>query len=399
MRSTPARAKAPGRSEMRVSCAMERRYEHMQHVSPAGTRTKCSGPRGWVRRARGTTTQSRTLSGVTENGGRLWPFCEKVGGALLVVGGIWVTVVATRPQIHWGWFAIGTAIGAVGFVVLMAGIVGQHSIWPLSPKAPPLIAFDETARTADDEEDDTVRRGITSRVARTISPPTSVGFSPSTAKGGNGGRGICGNDGGAGGDGSIGGAGGGGGGPGGGGGGGQGGGGWQIRQNPDGSTEMIPTPGGAGGRGGGDTGGEGGGAVNVRSHNQRGGITAHTVNLQAPSPSVRAALVRRNQPDGSRFLTSVRVELEAQDAIPGLMVIVQGQAIESFNMNPVDFGEKHFDTSVVGPNGEDPPWTRVTRTWTPPLGRTYELNVWTPQPEQLEIEAFPTSPGPATIRP
>jgi hypothetical protein len=52
-------------------------------------------------------------------------FYEKLGGLALLVGGIAVGAVATRPPIHWFFLAIGFDIALLGVVLFVAGVAGQ----------------------------------------------------------------------------------------------------------------------------------------------------------------------------------------------------------------------------------------------------------------------------------
>lgn len=129
----------------------------------------------------------------------------------------------------------------------------------------------------------------------------------------------------------------------------------------------------------------------VTSHGQSGGITAHQVTVSAPAPSVNGNVVKSSElSEDGRFLTEVAIQLEAQDAMSRLTVEVHGASILHFRMHPVNFAHNSQGTHVEGVQGsEGPPWTMVSRTWVPPLGRTYSVAVWTAQPEALDIRAFP----------
>jgi len=76
-----------------------------------------------------------------------WLLWEKLGGAVLLIGSIWLTVVATRPKWHWALFAIGLFIGLVGFVALVVGIVGQHRTRDKATVATPPPSKAPTRRT------------------------------------------------------------------------------------------------------------------------------------------------------------------------------------------------------------------------------------------------------------
>lgn len=129
--------------------------------------------------------------------------------------------------------------------------------------------------------------------------------------------------------------------------------------------------------------------VNITSHHQSGGITAQNVTVIAPSPSVDVEVVKKNEQTDAGFLTEALVKLQAQQAIQGLTVQVRGKSILNFQANPVYSAIKVFGT-VVGPNGNEPPWTSFKRSWAPPLDSAYLIKVWTAEPESLEVRAEPT---------
>lgn len=62
---------------------------------------------------------------MAEDGG-IWLASEKIGGTVFGIGSVWITVVATRAHIHWGWFAAGLSIAVLGFIGLGVGIYGQY---------------------------------------------------------------------------------------------------------------------------------------------------------------------------------------------------------------------------------------------------------------------------------
>lgn len=127
-------------------------------------------------------------------------------------------------------------------------------------------------------------------------------------------------------------------------------------------------------------------SVNVTSHNQSGGINAHTVTVHTPQPSVRVDVAPSTQiaADGS-YLTEARVLLASTNAIAGLTVAIRGGSIVNFRMNPVYSAMNVFGNTAEPTDG--PPWTKVVRTWSAPVDQAYDVQVWTAMAEDIQIEA------------
>jgi hypothetical protein len=61
----------------------------------------------------------------------------------------------------------------------------------------------------------------------------------------------------------------------------------------------------------------------VTSHNQSGGVTAHTVNME-PQKAVHGEVLRDNAPEGEEFVTEVLMRLDAAHTAHAFRVEVSG---------------------------------------------------------------------------
>lgn len=69
----------------------------------------------------------------------------------------------------------------------------------------------------------------------------------------------------------------------------------------------------------------------ITSHNQSGGITAHTVNVGAPKAVVNGAVTKVNEQGEHGFVTELRIDIEKSYAAKQLMVLAAGSSIDGIS--------------------------------------------------------------------
>jgi hypothetical protein len=78
--------------------------------------------------------------------------------------------------------------------------------------------------------------------------------------------------------------------------------------------------------------------IYIQSHNQRGGITAHTVNIYGPLPA-KATLSQIEHEaisEGHRYRATL--SLETQYVLPVLLVAARGRTVQSIHVSPARGG-------------------------------------------------------------
>lgn len=128
---------------------------------------------------------------------------------------------------------------------------------------------------------------------------------------------------------------------------------------------------------------EGSGNVNITSHHQSGGITAHTVNVTAPQTSVHGRVAFENRPAEDKYLTQARFSLDAPYAArQGLQVEVHGSAIEALDVTP------DLPAAMISMSTDKTTPTRARTVIHPPLANEYIANVTTASPDTINVGAM-----------
>ena len=119
---------------------------------------------------------------------------------------------------------------------------------------------------------------------------------------------------------------------------GAGGGGGVATAGPNG---FAVAAGGGGGGAYGGRGGDGGGvSVNVTSHNQQGGVTAHTIN-QAPAPEIQ--IIRQSvAAEGEWCVANLVIEVVTPYPAANLYLEARSEGIEEFDVSPMRGGMFSF---------------------------------------------------------
>ncbi len=119
--------------------------------------------------------------------------------------------------------------------------------------------------------------------------------------------------------------------------------------------------------------------VSVTSHNQSGGITAGTVNINAaPEPKLNAQVLLENQQSGSEFLSRYALTIDSPYPPANLYIVVSAPTIKRIDLVPQRSG------MVIGGHSGVRPGMAFTNLQNP-YGLLH-LNVITSQPEKLSIE-------------
>lgn len=71
-------------------------------------------------------------------------------------------------------------------------------------------------------------------------------------------------------------------------------------------------------------------SIHVTSHNQSGGITAHTVNVSETPPNIDVAILRENAKRGNAFVTSIGIDLAGRPARFGVAAL--GKSIRDVSL-------------------------------------------------------------------
>lgn len=79
--------------------------------------------------------------------------------------------------------------------------------------------------------------------------------------------------------------------------------------------------------------------VVVQSISQSGGITAHTVNVNAaPKPSVTSEILFVNKPQGPQYVSQILLKIDSPYTPSKLVINVTGSSIKSIDMFPEEGG-------------------------------------------------------------
>jgi len=119
--------------------------------------------------------------------------------------------------------------------------------------------------------------------------------------------------------------------------------------------------------------------IHITSHNQSGGVTAHTVNINAaPEPKVNADPIFLNQPHVGEYRHRIALTVESPYPPGNLFIAVHAPSIRSMDLRPQRSG-----LVMLGHcgNREGMSFANLQQ----PYGLIH-LDVVTAQPEDLKIE-------------
>jgi hypothetical protein len=115
--------------------------------------------------------------------------------------------------------------------------------------------------------------------------------------------------------------------------------------------------------------------INVTSHHQSGGITAHTVTVLAPQPGVSGHVEYANRLSGDAYETKIVIAVEAPYAAKGIEAIVEGTSIKELRFGPVGGGVA-FNVTTYDSKPE-----QIAIHIDAPLAAAYQAFIYTTQLE------------------
>ncbi len=122
--------------------------------------------------------------------------------------------------------------------------------------------------------------------------------------------------------------------------------------------------------------------IEITSYNQSGGITAGTVNVQAPQPQVHFGTEFLNRPTDEGYLTQANLKVDAPHEATALRVEAWGSSILSVRVRPPGA------SMVAVAEGTPCSPTYCVEELFAPLVVQYKLMVLTRQPDDLRINVL-----------
>ena len=121
---------------------------------------------------------------------------------------------------------------------------------------------------------------------------------------------------------------------------------------------------------------------NVTSHEQRGGITAHTVNL-GPQPGIKHEVLKENVREGNEYVNQLRLILGAGYGAKGLRIAVASEYPVRLDLHP---GLTLQDAGMMMAKPLDDSPNRKVVELTPPLMNGYIATAHTAQASATTFE-------------